>query len=75
MVEDDERTKTMRQILKACRDGTTKVELARRLGLSRSALRKMTAELADKGFLIHVGSGLYMTTDEGYKFMADSETA
>lgn len=75
MVEDDERTKTMLQILKACRDGSTKVELARRLGLSSSILRKMTAELTDKRFLMHVGSGLYMTTDEGYKFMAESETA
>ncbi|HEX7033077.1 MAG TPA: winged helix-turn-helix domain-containing protein [Nitrososphaera sp.] len=74
MLEGDERTKTMHQILKACRNGATKVELARRLGLSRSLLRKMTAELTDKGFLLHIGSGLYMTTDDGYKFIAESSS-
>jgi predicted transcriptional regulator len=72
---EDERTKTMLQIIKASKEGCTKVELGRRLSLSHSLLRNITAELAHKGFLKYIGSGLYITTEDGYKFIDESASA
>lgn len=65
----DERTKLMLQILDASRQGVAKESLEKILGLSHQQMRDITAELADKGFLRHVGDGLYMTTEDGYRFM------
>lgn len=32
-------------------------------------MREITAELADNGFLRHIGDSTYMTTEDGYKFI------
>lgn len=65
----DERTKVMLQILDASRQGVEKESLEKMLGLSHQQVREITAELVDKGHLRYVGDGLYMTTEDGYKFM------
>lgn len=68
----DERTRLMLQILEASEQRVNKEELEKRLGLSHQQMQDITAELADKGFLRHVGEGLYMTTEDGYKFIGAS---
>jgi predicted transcriptional regulator len=65
----DGRAKLMRKILEVSKEGNKKEELQRILGLSHRQLRDLTAELADKGFLRHVKSRGYITTEKGYKFI------
>jgi predicted transcriptional regulator len=65
----------MLQILAGSKSGASKEKLEKTLGLSHQQMRETTAELADKGFLRHVGDGLYLTTEDGYKFIAASSIA
>jgi predicted transcriptional regulator len=37
--------------------------------LSNSQLRRISAELVDKGFLQFSEPGIYFTTDKGYEFL------
>ena len=71
----DERTKLMLKILDVSKRGINKEELEKMLGLSHQQIRRITAELSDKGFLRYVGEGRYMTADDGYKFMYASSAA
>ena len=42
-----------------------------RLGISyRSQLRRISAELVDKGLLQSSEPGIYITTDKGYEFLS-----
>jgi predicted transcriptional regulator len=67
---DDERTKIMQDILESSKEGLTKQHMLDRSGLSYQQLREITAELADKKFLLYVESDeTYITTDRGLRFL------
>ena len=72
---EDVRAKLMCDILNASKEGNTKAELEKILGLSHQEVREITAELTDKGFLRQVAaeSRRYITTEDGYKFLNASQ--
>lgn len=56
-------------ILNICKDGATKSAIMRRLSLSNSQLRRISAELVDKGFLQFREPDIYITANKGYEFL------
>lgn len=71
----DERTRLMLQEFEASEQRVNKEELEKKtwpIAPADQQMQDITAELADKGFLRHVGEGLYMTTEDGYKFIGAS---
>lgn len=57
-------------ILKACKNGCTKRRISEKIRLSDDPLRRITAELVDKGLLHYIERGrVYITTDKGYIFL------
>lgn len=56
-------------ILNICKDGATKSAIMRRLSLSNSQLRRISAELVDKGFLQFREPDKYITANKGYEFL------
>lgn len=57
------------QILDVCKDGATKSAIMHRLSLSNSQLRRISAELVDKGFLQFREPDIYITANKGYEFL------
>jgi predicted transcriptional regulator len=68
-MQSDNRTSMIVQILDVCKDGATKSAIMHKLSLSNSQLRRISAELVDKGFLQFREPGIYITTDKGYEFL------
>jgi predicted transcriptional regulator len=65
----DDRTSIIVQILGMCKEGAAKSEIKSKLLLSNSQLRRISAELVDKGLLQFNEPGIYITTDKGYEFL------
>jgi predicted transcriptional regulator len=68
-MQSDNRTSVIVQILDICKNGAKKSAIMHKLSLSNSQLRRISAELVDKGFLQFSEPGLYITTDKGYEFL------
>ena len=67
---------TYASILSMAKNGANKSDLARSLSLSTQQLRRLTAELVDKGFLrVDSKSRLLMTTDKGLVFLRTGNTS
>jgi predicted transcriptional regulator len=57
-------------ILKVCKNGCTKEKIIEQTHLSHDQLRRITAEIVDKGFLRYIDhQQIYITTDKGYIFL------
>ena len=67
-MQSDNRTSVIVQILDICKNGAKKSVIMHKLSLSNSQLRRISAELVDKGFLQFSESGIYITTHKGYEF-------
>jgi len=62
------------EILKVCKNGCTKEKIIEETSLSHDQLRRITAEIVDKGLLRYIEhQGVYITTDKGYIFL-DTKT-
>lgn len=59
----------MADILKVCKNGCTKEKIIEETNLSHDQLRRITAEIVDKGFLRYLEHQVYITTDKGYIFL------
>jgi predicted transcriptional regulator len=68
-MQSDNRTSVIVQILDICKNGATKSAITHKLSLSNSQLRRISAELVDKGFLQFSEPGKYITTNKGYEFL------
>ena len=69
MATDDVSTITA-NILKVCKNGCTKEKMIEQTHLSHDQLRRITAEIVDKGLLRYVEhQQIYITTDKGYVFL------
>ena len=57
-------------ILKVCKNGCTKEKIIEQTHLSHDQLRRISAEIVDKGFLRYIDhQQIYITTDKGYIFL------
>lgn len=61
-MQSDNRTSVIVQILDICKNGVTKSVIMHKLSLSNSQLRRISAELVDKGFcsLVNLGNILQL---------------
>ena len=59
----DDASTIITDILKVCKNGCTKEEIIEETRLSHEQLRRITAEIVDKGLL----RGVYITTDTNQK--------
>jgi predicted transcriptional regulator len=70
----DDASTIINDILKVCKNGCTKEEIIKETRLSHEQLRRITAEIVDKGLLRYIEhQGVYITTDKGYIFL-DTKT-
>jgi predicted transcriptional regulator len=70
MAVDDDASMIMDDILKVCKNGCTKEKIIEETHLSHDQLRRITAEIVDKGFLRYIEhQQVYITTDKGYIFL------
>lgn len=70
MAKDDDASTIMADILKVCKNGCTKEKIIEETHLSHDQLRRITAEIVDKGFLRYIEhQQVYITTDKGYIFL------
>jgi predicted transcriptional regulator len=67
--QSDYRASLVAKILEVCKQGAAKSEIMHKLSLSHSQLRRLSAELVDKGLLQFSEPGIYVTTDKGYEFL------
>ncbi len=56
-------------ILSIAREGASKKEIAEALSISDQQLRRLTAELVDRGMLRLNAKGILVTTDKGHVFL------
>ncbi len=64
------RDDTSAQLLELSKSGTTKAKMKSSLSISNTQLRKILAELVDKGFLQFIEpQQQYITTHTGLKFL------
>jgi predicted transcriptional regulator len=56
-------------ILKVCKNGCTKEKIIEQTHLSHDQLRRITAEIVDKGFLRYIDQQIYITTDKDTYFL------
>jgi predicted transcriptional regulator len=62
-------------ILSVAREGASKKEIAEALSMSDQQLRRLTAELVDKGMLrLDAKKGVLFTTDKGHVFLQHRRT-
>jgi predicted transcriptional regulator len=70
MTIDDGASRIMADILKVCKNGCTKEKIIEQTHLSHDQLRRITAEIVDKGLLRYIEhQQVYITTDKGYIFL------
>jgi predicted transcriptional regulator len=66
----DDASTIINDILKVCKNGCTKEEIIKETSLSHEQIRRITAEIVDKGLLRYIEhQGVYITTDKGYIFL------
>jgi predicted transcriptional regulator len=66
----DDASTIMADILKVCKNGCTKEKILGETHLSHDQLRRITAEIVDKGLLRYIEhQQVYITTDKGYIFL------
>ncbi|MFY9798925.1 MAG: winged helix-turn-helix domain-containing protein [Candidatus Nitrosopolaris sp.] len=66
----DDASTIIADILKVCKNGCTKEKIIDETNLSHDQLRRITAEIVDKGFLRYLEhQQVYITTDKGYIFL------
>ena len=66
----DDASTIITDILKVCKNGCTKEEIIEETRLSHEQLRRITAEIVDKGLLRYIEhQGVYITADKGYIFL------
>jgi len=66
----DDASTIITDILKVCKNGCTKEEIIEETRLSHEQLRRIIAEIVDKGLLRYIEhQGVYITTDKGYIFL------
>jgi predicted transcriptional regulator len=66
----ESREDTSAQLLELSKSGTTKAKMKSSLSISNTQLRKILAELVDKGFLKFIEpQQQYITTHKGLKFL------
>jgi predicted transcriptional regulator len=69
-MEVDDASTIIAEILKVCKNGCTKDEIKEETHLSHDQLRRITAEIVDKGLMRYIEhQGVYITTDKGYKIL------
>jgi len=57
-------------ILSIAKEGASKKEISKALSMSDQQLRRLTAELVDRGMLrLDVKNGILLTTDKGHVFL------
>jgi predicted transcriptional regulator len=56
-------------ILSVAKEGASKKEIAEALSVSYQQLRRLTAELVDRGMLRLDAEGIFLTTDKGHVFL------
>ncbi|MGC1930786.1 MAG: winged helix-turn-helix domain-containing protein [Candidatus Nitrosopolaris sp.] len=70
MAIDEYASTIMSDILKVCKNGCKKEKMIEETHLSYDQLRRLTAEIVDKGFLRYIEhQQVYITTDKGYIFL------
>lgn len=62
-------------ILLIAKEGASKKEIADSLSISDPQLRRLTAELVDKGMLRQDINRLFVTTDKGHIFLQNKESS
>jgi predicted transcriptional regulator len=61
-------------ILSTAKEGASKKEIAQALSMSYQQLRRLTAELVDRGMLrIDVKKHVFVTTDKGHVFLQNTK--
>ena len=66
----DDASTIITDILKVCKNGCTKEEIIEETRLSHEQLRRIIAEIVDKGLLRYIEhQGVYITADKGYIFL------
>jgi predicted transcriptional regulator len=60
-------------LLLIAKEGASKKEVAKTLSISNQQLRRLTAELVDKGMLRLDAKGKLVTTDKGHIFLQHNE--
>lgn len=62
-------------ILSIAKEGASKKEIAEALSMSHQQLRRLTAELVDKGMLrLEAKKGVLLTTDKGHAFLQNKKS-
>jgi predicted transcriptional regulator len=76
MTSDDIKTSVMVSILEAAVRGATKKRMMDEISpLSDEELRRISAELVDRGLLRYIEpEGVYVTTDKGHVFLNGHKT-
>jgi predicted transcriptional regulator len=70
MPVDDDVSMIIADILKICKDGCIKEKIKEETHLSNDQLRRITAEMVDKGLLQYIEpQRVYITTEKGYIFL------
>ena len=70
----DDASTIITDILKVCKNGCTKEKIIEETRLSHEQLRRITAEIVDKGLLRYIEhQGVYITTDKGYIFLFSTD--
>jgi predicted transcriptional regulator len=70
MTIDGGESTIMADILKVCKNGCTKEKIIEQTHLSHDQLRRITAEIVDKGLLRYIEhQQVYITTNKGYIFL------
>lgn len=61
-------------ILSSAKEGASKKEIAQALSMSYQQLRRLSAELVDRGMLrIDLKKHVFVTTDKGYVFLQNKK--
>jgi predicted transcriptional regulator len=61
-------------ILSLAKEGASKKEIAEALSMSDQQLRRLSAELVDKGMLrLDAKKGIFLTTDKGHVFLQNKK--
>jgi predicted transcriptional regulator len=60
-------------ILSVAKEGASKKEIAESLSMSYQQLRRLTAELVDRGMLRLDAEGIFLTTDKGHVFLQNKK--
>lgn len=72
--QTDNNDDTYASILSIAKEGASKKEIAQALSMSYQQLRRLSAELVDRGMLrIDLKKHVFVTTDKGYVFLQNKK--